>query len=391
MGDGWGNITTKLVLPDPVNPPDYICYVVRVPNSKYHITAFLGAIYDLSLWFNWQRDDAHTASLVAQVWRKVWLSLKTQNCIPPETGYLEVEGDCMAGCCLKCINGVLGSKDCDGNFVAIPGCGPSGASSTGPAPQPSPAGGQQGYFSEAWLDPDADLTTWRGPDGSVFFFGAYIPSSTELVGTDPLPGAPHMSLIALIQGVYYPLVGGTLSIPMGVSNAQVVIQANDSDLANNSGDVCFTLNVVNNQAATWSHTLDFAANSLAFGACFFGTGDPAAVYTPGSGFQQVNNPHGSGDTYCAFARDVAFTMTRCDVYGTTSGSNQAQISDGTQHGAIIATLVNTNETGVFVMSFLGNHIMTTGLRIDMNNLPDLVGTVTINKIHVEGTGFDPFA
>lgn len=57
-------------LPAVINP-DRKSFCISVPNEINHIRAFFGAIQSLAEWWNWERDDEHTATLVAQVWRNV--------------------------------------------------------------------------------------------------------------------------------------------------------------------------------------------------------------------------------------------------------------------------------------------------------------------------------
>lgn len=430
--DGWGNLTTKLVLPDPVDPDEFVCYLVRVPKSKYHIMAFLGAIYDLSLWWNWQRDDAHTASLVAQVWRKIWRGLRPSPCEPIEPGAstgCDCEDDCM-GCCEKFINGVLSQKDCDGNWIAVPGQNTSGPSSSGPAPQPPSGGGQQAYdnclqanqqkplpttvssadtisveaFSGAWNDPGNDLLTWRGPNGQVYFAGAYLPGTQELVGTDPLPTAPHMSLIALINGVYYPLFGATLTIPGGISNAQVILQANDSNLSDDQGDVCVTLNVVNNSLATFTHTFDYSLS--AFLVDWHAVNNPGetpsdnALYT--TTYTDVRNINNAAPNVsvrqCSIESTVPAHVTRVRAFityvagGNTNGvidsgfiSVNGTLYDQTAHPAVPASPIDTGPIDVMAVNIQVN--LTCGL----NNLTaDPGGSAAILKVIIDGLGADPY-
>lgn len=65
------------ILPDPIDG-DRICIVVPVPNVQGHRAAFLGALWDLTRWFNWQRDGAHTAVLAAAVWNEIFEGVAVQ-------------------------------------------------------------------------------------------------------------------------------------------------------------------------------------------------------------------------------------------------------------------------------------------------------------------------
>lgn len=57
------------LLPEVIDP-ETVCFQISIPNEIYHITAFWGCLQQLAEWWNWQRDEDHRATLVAQVWRR---------------------------------------------------------------------------------------------------------------------------------------------------------------------------------------------------------------------------------------------------------------------------------------------------------------------------------
>src|SRR5213075_870577 len=58
-------------LPEIVDP-ETITFCITVPNERFHLLAFWGALWSLTRWWNWQRDDDHKGKLVAEVWRSLW-------------------------------------------------------------------------------------------------------------------------------------------------------------------------------------------------------------------------------------------------------------------------------------------------------------------------------
>jgi len=58
------------LLPEEIDP-ERIQFCISIPNDLNHIIAFWGALLELTRWWNWQRDDDHTALLVTEVWRQV--------------------------------------------------------------------------------------------------------------------------------------------------------------------------------------------------------------------------------------------------------------------------------------------------------------------------------
>lgn len=59
------------ILPAEIDPPRR-CVQIYVPDTYEHRAAFTGAVYELTRWFNWHRDDSHKARLVAAVWAEVF-------------------------------------------------------------------------------------------------------------------------------------------------------------------------------------------------------------------------------------------------------------------------------------------------------------------------------
>lgn len=59
------------LLPSVIDPPrKSVC--VPVPDDPEHRRAFVGALYQLTYWWNWQRDDDKRGREVARVWLEIW-------------------------------------------------------------------------------------------------------------------------------------------------------------------------------------------------------------------------------------------------------------------------------------------------------------------------------
>lgn len=58
------------LLPEVIDPPT-VSFCIAVPDEQRHIAAFFGAMQTLANWWVWEKDEAHTATLVAQVWRRI--------------------------------------------------------------------------------------------------------------------------------------------------------------------------------------------------------------------------------------------------------------------------------------------------------------------------------
>lgn len=260
-----GNNTLTYVLPDVVDPPDTICVTLHIPNNKFHIMAFKGAIWDLCNWWNWEKDDAHTATLVAKVWRRIFRSMKFVSCDQPQQssgislGDIDMSelidiscdsnGNCRFG--YRC-------NVCDTfNYVQNADNPPS---VTPPTSQPGPGActtfdmlvhGNSRYLSGvqvssgdtitvtgikgAWSDDG--LLNWYCATGFAFQLGFCNPlEPSPVTGTDPLVASKHMILIAYDGANYYDATA-PFTINPGVNNANLTFQANDSVISDNSGDI----------------------------------------------------------------------------------------------------------------------------------------------------------
>lgn len=57
-------------LPDVIDPPDNVCFLVEIPNHPDYIAAFHGTYERLSHWWAWQRDPLKQGRLAAARWRE---------------------------------------------------------------------------------------------------------------------------------------------------------------------------------------------------------------------------------------------------------------------------------------------------------------------------------
>ena len=57
-------------LPAVIDPPR-TCIRISIPDDDNHRRAFFGALHELTWWNNWERDAAHTAIQVRDVWKEI--------------------------------------------------------------------------------------------------------------------------------------------------------------------------------------------------------------------------------------------------------------------------------------------------------------------------------
>lgn len=431
------NQPARYELPEVVNPPDSICFEVPVPNDKFHVAAFKGSILALGRAFSWANDDAHTAIAVAAVWMEIFNNLEKCKPCAPGVGFAGAGGDDDLmlrqnpdnPCELQ--NSVDGVTWCTWADLSL--CVSSGQPGAG-SRQPSPGGGEECYTAKLaargqWLLPtsvnagdtieisDAQGAAtdgtglWYCPDGESFIAGVCIPGSGTYSGSDPVPLEKHMAIVVKIASTFYKIPQGTpFTVPGGVSNAQVVFQLNDASLSDNDGDETFNVCVVNNAAASWSHTLIFASTPGSFGAQSYNPGDRAgAIYVLGTGWNSNNTNAGDGSsaqryTQCDILFDWVTSTTLKSVVAkmnTTVGSNaggstlatQIQYRTGASNTNLttITPATGTNQT----ISWTGTQA-ATGLRLhstvsDAGNGNVANGAQTWLEVTVTGVGFDPWA
>jgi hypothetical protein len=263
------NPSAKWVLPEVVDPPDRICFKVMVPNERFHIAAFRGALFMLSSAIYWSDDLAHTAKEVALVWREIWDNI-VPGCdcpILPVEG-LEVEEemslhvDCDCNVTVDC---------CDGSKVQLATVAMLNSTpATNPPPQPAPgdcstvtdvlqANQKFLYFAGvgggdvitmtdiSGATNDGGTLNWYCPDGHYYGAGHCGTLGQHTDSGDPCPSLFHMQLIATdsLGNCYDATTNFTIN--SGVPDGSLLtFQVNDSDLSNNSGSVAFTAKICKN-------------------------------------------------------------------------------------------------------------------------------------------------
>ena len=98
-------------IPDVIDPPESMRVTLCVPKNRDHLSAFFGALYELTYWNRWQSDEAHSGRLLADVWWRYYLSwdrnMSDERCdemaccetqvvlhrINPDTGRPEISTD----------------------------------------------------------------------------------------------------------------------------------------------------------------------------------------------------------------------------------------------------------------------------------------------------------
>jgi len=64
-------VKAKWTLPETINPTGRRCFIIRVPDERFHIAAFRGALLNLASGAQWADDPDHKARLTALIWADV--------------------------------------------------------------------------------------------------------------------------------------------------------------------------------------------------------------------------------------------------------------------------------------------------------------------------------
>lgn len=336
----------------------------------------------------------------------------------PENG-----GKPMALCeSVRWQNGVLQAWCC-GEWQDVPGQPSQGIGGPGQpgggTPQPQPGGGQTCYHGQfpatgSWLVPtvvnagdtvvlsnatgagqDGILGPWKCPNGQTFFAGQCIGIAGP-VGSDPLPTANHMELLFYIDGTYYSAMGGPVTVPGGVSNAEVLVVVNDSTTTDNSGSYSFDVCVTNNAVMSWSHEWlgghGVVGLALPPAAGVYGSYDfandrilgedtgPGVCYR--AAWVSVDIPMAATITAVEFHTDDSSGCST-PVVGLATDANSADSCN------LYASSVPTGAAS-HIWNWTGSQAIASRLRIFDSNYASAGTDVHITYIKVSGTGPDPF-
>lgn len=404
------NPPAKWTLPVIVNPPQSVCYKIPVPDEMFYRAAFWGSLLDLASAYKWQDDDAHTAKAVARVWRNIIDNLITIECGDVvalhggiiQEDFMPIRVDCDCRVWVTC---------CDGTEVELATVGmiqqpgqPGGSETPPPA-----AGGCQTYHAafpanSSWLLPavvnsgdvltfsnvkgagqDGSVSPWYCPNGQTFFAGACV-GVAGTSGTDPAAALSHMGLIAEISGSYYAVTGGPITVPGGVTDAQVTIFTNDSVLSDNSGSYTLDIEFCNNNVSTaWVSTFNFVLNPY---TSIWTPQD--GVWVPGQGYKGVYVDANDVSAVVLHVASLSITLTRLKmVYSTPGqGGSNGLVGFETQSGFWPSGYITPGPQSNAVYDVSGSTSGVTDLFID-NNSGTTAGDTFIQVLTVYGDGTRP--
>lgn len=409
---------TAIPLPVPADPNKWICVQMMIPDSLGHRAAFLGAISNLGTWRVWQRDTDHNGTIVAQLWQKARRTVQFLMCTnePPEL-VIEWESDMDICEALRYHNGKLQGFCCgtwqdigsDDNSAPSGGAGQPG----GGQPQPQPGGGQQCY-DLAWdasgvgniptIVSAGDVLTlqsasgagntpgdarWYCIDGLTFFAGGCT-GIGQLNGGDPLAATFRGKLIYNINGTYYPATIGTpFTVPGGISNQPVTIQAN-FPLSGANGSYKANVCATNNATTSFTHVFNFVTSSGGWTPDTNCPGDIEAIYVPGSGWEGSMPACQPTTMYLYMSRVATHAVTLQSVefgYTIGAGTGLAVEAEFYTNIGLYGTVPTAPGTYNYLMSAVVAGVNILSVRWVSGAA---ASTITLVSMTVHGLGVDPF-
>lgn len=201
---------------------------------------------------------------------------------------------------------------------------------------------------------------------------------------DPLPTAPHMCVIANINGIWYEMINTIITVPAGINRQLVSIGVNDHELPDNSGSYSIRVRVCKSSTASWVKIFDFAGGDQQGWSVFDGLGS-----WNGHGFDAVQF---GGYTACilSYPGPNPVTVTKITVLGYISGTS----TDGNT-SAVFDVNGGTHNSTEGIAGTSGGDVEDS-IVDDITSIQHVLvrmngaGTGHIDIIRIFGTGVNPF-
>ena len=406
----------RWTLPDVVAPSDSICFRVPVPNDKFHIAAFMGAIYALTWSKNWAEDADHTAADVSRVWTEIFDNLE-----PCEMVSIRLK---PTDFCMVQLSTDGGSTWAD--VADLSACAHAAAVDeiqdaidrgdlSGGGQQPGQGSGTPGvcyeyditlHGSDRWLAPVAvegnDIVTvsaehgawwhgdvahlnWHCPDGVYFGLGNCF-GSGYTDAADPVPSLLKMRLIGNAPEdsttPYFDMYDTAYEIPAGVAEGDFYLQANDDALADNQGSINLHVQICK---SLWTHVFDFAISDYGF---VVDNATYTFTYTAGVGFVTTSTEPGA-DIKKSVPASTRIIEVRMEAdCSNVSGGDSTMGVHCPAGGPYDFSSSTPPAVGNNISAGIGSSVNPANFRITL--IPGHTGQGTITKCTVRGTGLDPF-
>lgn len=413
------NPPAKWALPETIDPATTKCYQINVPDDPAHIAAFRGALLGLASAYNWADDPAHKAKDVAAVWRDILDNHLEFGC----EGNMQLRA-CTDGCGLEYSNDGI-----NWTCVDISGCieniwdeklaqafddGVLGQNGNQGSPEAPPTGVEcrtfhvvlqgkdlwhcpipveAGYTIQVinptggWWDGGVSLV-WSCPDGRYYGLGSCY-GSWSGQATDPIPTAKHMQLIGRFGATYFDPLTAAYIVPGGTAQTDFVIQANDGNIADNSGQVQFDVEVCSGDVP-WCYEFDFTLGS--YEADGWSARNPGeSTYVGGTGWQGDGASGNTSRDVIKLALPAPCLLTEVEAWGHVEEgvSWYGYQSVFNQGGNLSSPVINSINLDAH---WTGSKTNCTTIGIYWSSGANWnYGTHgTITKVRLHGVGYNPF-
>lgn len=422
----------KWTLPETIDPPR-TCYTIPVPDDPFHRAAFRGALLSLASATKWQDDLGHTAKAAAAVWQEIYdLVVECENSTSTPEGWdedlttlcdsirFDNAGQLQVLCCGVWNNVAgqpaqgIGGPGQPGGGGSVPSAGQCttyhaafSANSQWLLPATVNAGDTLTFTNPKGAGTDGGVSgIWNCPNGQTFFAGGCVGFAGPKIG-DVAPSLNHMELIAKIGAVWYVADAGVITVPGGIANAQVVIQCNDSSIADNSGNYTLDVAYCNNGSSTYTHTFNFALTNGGFVDRVAAGWTPTTIglWTAGSGWTPETQTfsgtslHGIqiqrvlGASVHLYTAQLTYNLTKGVVDAGVSNGLYLQLSGANVAAQSVASSADTNGTGKTLTVTPGDYVINT-IAIDIRDgyhaSPGTPGSSLVAQLVVTGPGADPW-
>lgn len=239
---------------------------------------------------------------------------------------------------------------------------------------------------------------WFCPDGGDYLLGSCGAPGSHEEGDVLNPGAYHMALVMKAGDTWYPAPLTTFTQESGTTPLEVILQANDGSLTDNTGEIQFDITVCS--SAGWTHVFDFTAEED-----WLNSNPYNSAYVTDTGWEARDWAYGS-DTYRICAIYSEFTESEITGMSVTfdwvNGANNIGTEArklrvwSTEDSPAYYIYPSTHfEDGTHTIEVTGWPRTTSRLGVIgtcgyLENGSNPGGTLRITSITLHGTGSDPF-
>lgn len=404
-------------------PVGYRCVSVHIPDGDEYEEELAGLLNLATMWLNYERDATHKGTLVAQA----WLAALRENtlfdrCAMPTE--IRVDDICTlswsyddwttfdsydpSSCILANIDGYVPGliNDIIDGLIAD-GTLQRGGGQPGPE-EPPIVGTCKTYHvilrgNDRWKIPSPLSTNdsvqvsnavggwtdgalkWYCPAGTVYFLGGCTGDEPYEEG-DPIESGNHMRIIVgynEITPAYGDCMDTAFLVPEGVEDVEAWIQANDSTLYDNNGQVEFDVVIC---TGGWCHRFDFTTDDFDF------LGTYGETYSAGNGWYHGASYPDSIYIYSPLFDEVELTSVTIELSVPMAGGRNLwryKVNGTNADTSPNYTVADGSATEKeWVTSQIAATRVAIGIEKSVANTPSYDGYIV--AITLRGTGVSPF-